>query len=214
MYVRTGRACTPLTRCNTLDFVPKSVCQGVKPLRIPAERVRTYAEKWQNFTISGCSFIGEYGILGLVQQIRSCKGVIAMKKKQFTILALVLVVVVVVAALILNRNRPYKPTSFVADGDNWSATVVDGSSIRLELNNNSKEWSIISEPETFVSDFHTITENISEFHIIALNDGEGEMVFQCTKDDGSIAQYILELSISRHQKIHLQIDSLSFKERA
>ena len=27
-YVRTGRACTPLARCNTLDFVPKSVCQG------------------------------------------------------------------------------------------------------------------------------------------------------------------------------------------
>ena len=67
-------ACTPLTRCNTLDFVPKSVCQGVKPLRIPAERVRTYAEKWQNFTISGCSFIGEYGILGLVQQIRIWRG--------------------------------------------------------------------------------------------------------------------------------------------
>lgn len=61
-----------------------------------------------------------------------------MKKKQFTILALVLVVIVVVAALILNSNRPYKPTSFVVDGDNWSATVVDGSSIRLELNNNSK----------------------------------------------------------------------------
>ena len=137
-----------------------------------------------------------------------------MKKKQFTILALVLIVIVVVAALILNSNRPYKPTSFVVDGDNWSATVVDGSSIRLELNNNSKEWSIISEPETFVSDFHTITENISEFHIIALNDGEGEMVFQCTKDDGSTAQYILALSISRHQKIHLQIDSLSFKEHA
>ena len=68
-----GRACTPLARCNTLDFVPKSVCQGAKPLRIPAERVRTYAEKWQKFTISGCSFIGEYGILGLVQQIRIWK---------------------------------------------------------------------------------------------------------------------------------------------
>ena len=25
-------ACTPLTRCNTLDFVPKSVCQGAQPL--------------------------------------------------------------------------------------------------------------------------------------------------------------------------------------
>ena len=60
-------ACTPLTRCNTLDFVPKSVCQGAKPLRIPAERVRTYAEKWQNFTISGCSFMEECGILGLTQ---------------------------------------------------------------------------------------------------------------------------------------------------
>ena len=64
----------PEPRCNTLDFVPKSVCQGAKPIRIPAERVRTYAEKWQNFTISGCSFIGEYGILGLVQQIRIWRG--------------------------------------------------------------------------------------------------------------------------------------------
>ena len=27
-YVRTERSCTPLARCNTLDFVPKSVCQG------------------------------------------------------------------------------------------------------------------------------------------------------------------------------------------
>ncbi len=135
-----------------------------------------------------------------------------MKKKQFTILVLVLIIVVGVAALFLNENRPYKPTSFVVDGDNWSATVVDGSSILLELNNSSKEWSIISEPETFVSDYHNISENISEFHIIALNDGGGEMVFHCTKDDGSTAQYILDLSISRHQKIHLQIDSLSFKE--
>ena len=25
-YVRTGRACTPLARCNTLDFVTKVVC--------------------------------------------------------------------------------------------------------------------------------------------------------------------------------------------
>jgi len=40
-----------------------------RPLRIPVECVRTYAGKRQNFTISGCSFIGEYDILGLVQQI-------------------------------------------------------------------------------------------------------------------------------------------------
>ena len=29
--------------------------------------VRTYAGKWKNFTISGCSFMGECGILGLAQ---------------------------------------------------------------------------------------------------------------------------------------------------
>lgn len=135
-----------------------------------------------------------------------------MEKKRFTIFVLVLTIAVGTAALIL--NRPYKPTSFVVDGDHWSAAVVDGSAVLLELDhdNRSKEWSVILEPETFVSDYHTITENISEFHIIALNDGTGEMMFQCTKDDGTTDQYILSLSISRHQKTHLQIDSISFKE--
>ena len=36
--------------------------------------VRTYAEKWQNFTISGCSFMVECGILGLAQQIGIWRG--------------------------------------------------------------------------------------------------------------------------------------------
>ena len=123
------------------------------------------------------------------------------------------VVCAAVGAAVMFLNRPYKPTSFVADGDNWSAKVVDGDSLLLELNNDnkSKEWSIASEPETFVSDYHNITENVSEFHIIALDDGNGEMEFQCTEDD-STDKYILELSISRHQKIYLQIDSISFKK--
>ena len=58
----------------------------------------------------------------------------------------------------------------------------------------------VSEPETFVSDYINIAENISEFHIIALEDGNGEMVFQCVKDDGSADMYTLGLSISRHQE--------------
>ena len=63
-------ACTSPARCNTLDFLPKSVCQeGLRPFGIPAARVRTYAEKRQNFTISGYSFLGRCDILGLVQQI-------------------------------------------------------------------------------------------------------------------------------------------------
>ena len=134
-----------------------------------------------------------------------------MKKKVIIVLAGVVCVAAGAAAMFL--NRPYKPRSFVTDGDNWSAQVVDGGSLLLELSNDnkSKEWSIVLEPETFASDYHNITENISEFHIIALNDGNGEMVFQCTKD-GSADKYILELSISRHQKTYLQIDSISFKK--
>ena len=88
------------------------------------------------------------------------------------------------------------------------------SCLLLELNNddNRKEWSITLKPEIFVSDYHNIAGTISEFHIIALNDGKGEMVFQCTNDDGRTDKYILELSISRHQKKYLQIDSISFKK--
>ena len=135
-----------------------------------------------------------------------------MKKKRFIFFVLVLIITVGAAAIIL--TRPYKATSFVVDGDDWSATVVDGSSVLLNLNNdsNSKEWSITLEPEAFASDYHNILENVTEFHIIALSDGADEMVFQCTKDDGSTARYILALSISRHQKTRLQIDSVSFKK--
>ena len=135
-----------------------------------------------------------------------------MKKKRFILFVLVLIITVGAAAIIL--TRPYKATSFVVDGDDWSATVVDGSSVLLNLNNDSKskEWSITLEPEAFASDYHNILENVTEFHIIALSDGADEMVFQCTKDDGSTARYILALSISRHQKTRLQIDSVSFKK--
>ena len=135
-----------------------------------------------------------------------------MKKKRFILFVLVLIITVGAAAIIL--TRPYKATSFVVDGDDWSAMVVDGSSVLLNLNNdsNSKEWSITLEPEAFASDYHNILENVTEFHIIALSDGADEMVFQCTKDDGSTARYILALSISRHQKTRLQIDSVSFKK--
>ena len=134
-----------------------------------------------------------------------------MKKK--TMILLTAVLCASVGALVMFLNRPYKPVSFTVDGDQWSAKTVDGGSLLLELHNDNKsrEWSIVSEPETFVSDYHNIAENISEFHIIALEDGNGEMVFQCVKDDGSADMYTLGLSISRHQKTNLQIDSITFK---
>ena len=136
-----------------------------------------------------------------------------MKKKQCIFFALILIIVVGAVVIILNIPDNQQ-TSFVVDGNNWSGEVVNGGSLLLELNNddNRKEWSITLKPEIFVSDYHNIAGTISEFHIIALNDGKGEMVFQCTNDDGRTDKYLLELSISRHQKKYLQIDSISFKK--
>ena len=137
-----------------------------------------------------------------------------MKKRRLILLGLAIIILVVAAAVLL--NRPYKPISFVADGEFFSATVENGSTLILDLDNDSKsrEWSITQTPECFASDFSTVTENCSEFHIIALNDGKGVMVFQCVLDDGTVEDYELSLSISRHQKTYLQIDSVSFEKTA
>ena len=121
-----------------------------------------------------------------------------MKKKQCIFFALILIIVVGAVVIILNIPDNQQ-TSFVVDGNNWSGEVVNGGSLLLELNNddNRKDWSITLKPEIFVSDYHNIV---------------GTMVFQCTNDDGRTDKYILELSISRHQKKYLQIDSISFKK--
>ena len=135
-------------------------------------------------------------------------------KKNNIIIGIAILVIVILAVLFVT-NKPYKPTSFVADGEYCSATVEDGSTLLLELNNSdgNKVWSIIKEPDTFASDYSSITESVTEFHIIALNDGKGEMEFQCINDDGTTEEYILSLSISRHQKEYLQIDSVSFVKK-
>ena len=41
-------ACTPLTRCNTLDFVPKSVCQGA----VSRLSARSSASKCKHFEVA------------------------------------------------------------------------------------------------------------------------------------------------------------------
>ena len=134
-------------------------------------------------------------------------------KKKTLIIAISILVIALVAVLFI-MNKPYNPTPFVVDGEIFSATVEDGGTLILDLDNSNehKEWSIALESDVFASDYYNITENIAEFHIIALNNGKGEMVFQCTNDDGTTDKYILTLSISRHQRNHLQIDSVSFTE--
>ena len=133
-----------------------------------------------------------------------------MKKKNVAIIMFILVIAIL--AVVFKINKPYQPMSFVADGENFSATVESGATLLLDLDNanENKVWSIIREADIFASDYNTVTENVSEFHIIALNDGKGEMLFQCENDDGTTEEYILGLSISRHQKKFLQIDSVSF----
>ena len=86
-----------------------------------------------------------------------------MKKKLIILLVLAIIIVVVAAAILL--NRPYKPTSFVADGEIFSATVENGSTLILDLDNDSKnrEWSITQTPECFASDFSTVTETAQSF---------------------------------------------------
>ena len=139
----------------------------------------------------------------------ACEGN-SMKKKLSLIISLVIVAVLVVVVIAL--NRPYKPTSFVTDGDIFSATVENGDTLLLNLKNDNKivEWSITQTPKNYASDYSTVTESVTEFHIIAMDAGEGMMEFQCALNDGTLEQYELTLSISRHQKTHLQIDSVSF----
>ena len=136
-----------------------------------------------------------------------------MKKKVPAILLLVMVLAA--AAIVIALNRPYKPTSFVVDGDGFSASVEDGATLILDLDNdrNRKEWSIIQTSERlqcFVKDYVTVTDNVTEFHIIATDAGKDMMLFQCVSDDGTTESYELTLSISRHKKRNLQIDTVSF----
>jgi len=136
-----------------------------------------------------------------------------MKKKVSAVL--LLIIVCAVAAAAIGILRPYRPTSFVVDGDIFSAAVEDGATLILDLDNegNSIEWSIIQTPghaQCFVKDYVTVTENITEFHIIAADDGKDVMTFRRVSDDGTTENYELELTISRHKKRYLQIDTVSF----
>ena len=135
-----------------------------------------------------------------------------MKKRLSVILTITIIVIVAVAAIVL--NQPYKPITFEVDGENYSAMCDDGGSLLLDLNNNnnSKKWSITQTPECYASDYDVETETVSEFHIIALSEGEGVMKFQCANEDGTIENYELTLFISRHKKNHLQIEFVSFEK--
>ncbi len=134
-------------------------------------------------------------------------------KRKYTIIILFIIIAAVLTVAI-KYNKPYKPTSFVIDGEIFSATVENGDTMLLDLQNDNKqtEWSITQTPECYTSDYSNVTQDVTEFHIIALDDGEGVMGFQCVTQSGTVKNYELTLSISRHQKTYFQIDSASFVE--
>ena len=131
-------------------------------------------------------------------------------KKKLRLIGIILIIAL--AAILFATGKPYKPTSFVVDGENYSAVVQENAALILNLKNNDEkgEWMIASSSDFFASDFSNATETGKEFHMIPLKEGTCEMVFHYVKDDGAIEAYTLTLSISRHQKTYLQIDSVSF----
>ena len=131
-------------------------------------------------------------------------------KKKLRLIGIILIIAL--AVILFATGKPYKPNSFVVDGENYSASVQEDASLVLNLKNDDEqgEWMIASSSDFFASDFSNATETGAEFHMIPLEEGTGEVIFHYVKDDGTIETYTLALSISRHQKTYLQIDSVSF----
>lgn len=127
-------------------------------------------------------------------------------------IAIVITLVVIVLSAVL--FRPYKAISFVVDGENWSTAVENGGEMILNLDyfDDITDWSIELVPDFFASDYCNNGDTGKEFHIIALSEGKGDMAIHGTKKDGEVERYILSLSISRHRRTHLQIDTVSFEK--
>lgn len=150
----------------------------------------------------------EENILGVVkdseQKQRSLK----------IVLCAVIALFALCAGLLAYTNRPYKPISFVADGEGYSAEVINGDTLVLQLDNanGDREWYSVMAPEFYTCVSMNAADEYTEFRIRALSEGKGDMGFLCIGEDGNKENYILTLSISRHRKAFLQIDSISFGE--
>lgn len=150
-----------------------------------------------------------------------------MKKKVMIIAAAI--VIVGAAVLAVGKTQSWQPRSYTVDGEGYSAQVVNGNELILDLDANPTtgySWVITSVPEQFASDYDNYVQDeaeedmtgvggTQEYHIVALNDGTGTMTLEYKQDwdDGeSDGTYELKLEISRHKKTQLQIDSVTFEK--
>lgn len=135
-------------------------------------------------------------------------------QKKVLIPVIAIIALVVCSIAIIMMNKPYEVITFVVDGENYSAEVVDDGALILNVRNGdeSGEWEIKSVPEVLACDYFNNLDDGVEFHIIPLSEGKGDMVIHFTADDGTVEEYILTLSISRHKRTRLQIDTVVFGE--
>ena len=134
-----------------------------------------------------------------------------MEHKKFFI-SLIMVLSVFVLSFVANCFLPYKPNDFVVDGTNFAASVENGNSVVLTLENDGGEWLIEKTPEIFKSDYGIKGNKITEYRLVAIKKGTDTMELKHIKEDGSEETYALTLQISLHKKKYLQIDEFYFQE--
>lgn len=148
------------------------------------------------------------------------------KKKLLTGLSVLVFLLAIAVIVLAVMNRGYVGESFALDGEGWSAEVT-GDEMTLDLPSNPStgySWVVTEKTKVFATDDNQfIAENgeevlagaggITQFHIAALKEGVGTMTLQYKQDweggqvDGT---YDLTLTVSRHHKKYLQIDSVKF----
>lgn len=148
------------------------------------------------------------------------------KKKLLTGLSVLVFLLAIAVIVLAVMNRGYVGESFALDGEGWSANVT-GDEMTLDLPSNPStgySWVVTEKTKVFATDSNQfIAETgeevlagaggITQFHIAALKEGVGTMTLQYKQDweggqvDGT---YDLTLTVSRHHKKYLQIDSVKF----
>ncbi len=117
-----------------------------------------------------------------------------MKKKVMIIAAAI--IIVGAAVLAVGRTQSWQPKSYTIEGDGYSAQVVNGNELILDLDANPTtgySWVITSVPEQFASDYDNYVQDeadedmtgvggTQEYHIVALNDGTGTMTPEYKQD--------------------------------
>ena len=148
------------------------------------------------------------------------------KKKLLTGLSVLVFLLAIAVIVLAVTNRGYVGENFTTDGEGWSAEVT-GDEMTLDLPSNPStgySWVVTEKTKVFATDSNQfIAETgeevlagaggITQFHIAALKEGVGTMTLQYKQDweggqvDGT---YDLTLTVSRHHKKYLQIDSVKF----